>query len=108
MREERKMLDPELTGKVVVITGANHGIGAATAKAFARQGARVFITYYREPTRYSEEALQQAEAEDIGGDMLYRARQQQPAGPLVAAIQAGGGVAVAHETDLADPANIPD
>jgi NAD(P)-dependent dehydrogenase (short-subunit alcohol dehydrogenase family) len=29
------MIDPGLRGKVVLVTGANHGIGAATAKAFA-------------------------------------------------------------------------
>ena len=39
------MIDPGLTDKVVLITGANHGIGAASAKAFAGQGAMVFITY---------------------------------------------------------------
>ena len=29
------MIDPGLAGKVVLITGANHGIGAATARALA-------------------------------------------------------------------------
>jgi NAD(P)-dependent dehydrogenase (short-subunit alcohol dehydrogenase family) len=32
---------PELKGKAVLITGASTGIGAALARAFAAQGARV-------------------------------------------------------------------
>ena len=32
---------PELSGRVVVITGAAQGIGASTARAFAKQGARI-------------------------------------------------------------------
>jgi len=39
------MIDPQIDGKVAIVTGANHGIGAATAKALAAQGTKVFLTY---------------------------------------------------------------
>ena len=37
---------PDLAGKVVLITGASTGIGAALARAFAGQGSRVAIHYH--------------------------------------------------------------
>jgi 3-oxoacyl-[acyl-carrier protein] reductase len=97
------MLDIGLKHRVVMITGANHGIGAATARAFAAQGARVFITYYRDATRYSPEGLERAQQVGVGGDVLYRAMQQQSADPLVEQICSAGGTAVAHEIDLSIP-----
>lgn len=50
-------------GKVAVVTGGNSGIGLATAKAFAREGASVVIT------GRDEVSLQKAEKE-IGGEIL--------------------------------------
>ncbi|HEX7964026.1 MAG TPA: SDR family NAD(P)-dependent oxidoreductase [Candidatus Saccharimonadales bacterium] len=40
--------------KIVLITGAGHGIGAAIAERFAKQGARVAITYRKDEAGANE------------------------------------------------------
>jgi 3-oxoacyl-[acyl-carrier protein] reductase len=101
------MIDTGLENRVVLITGGNHGIGAATARAFATQGARVFITYLRlSPQDYGidpEEARRASEP----GLPLYHATQTRSAAAVVGEIRQGGGMAESWETDLADPATIP-
>lgn len=101
------MIDPQLEHKVVLITGANHGIGAASARAFAEQGAKVFIAYFREPCEYTGEELAAALKAGTGGDKFYRAKQQQSADPVVEEIRSKGGASCAYEADLADTGNIP-
>jgi NAD(P)-dependent dehydrogenase (short-subunit alcohol dehydrogenase family) len=53
--------------KVVLITGATSGIGMVTAKAFAREGAKVFFCGRRENLG----AKVQAEIRKAGGDATY-------------------------------------
>ena len=50
------MVNYGLQDKVAIITGANNpqGIGAATALAFAREGAKVVLIYKRLPRAYDE------------------------------------------------------
>ena len=100
------MIEPGLSDKVVLITGANHGIGAATAMALAAQGAKVFITYFREESSFTNEELVQASIQGVGGRLLYEAHQQQTADGVVQAIQAKGEIATTFEADLACVENI--
>jgi len=87
------MIDPGLEGRVAIVTGANHGIGAATARALAAQGVAVFITYLRlRPI-----------AEEAGLPAAYDERRAQTADAIVEAIRKAGGQGAAWEADLADP-----
>lgn len=96
------MIDPGLRGKVALITGANNprGIGAATARALAVQGAAVALTYLRTP---SEAASDPGEP----GEAHYLAAQTMDASVLLEEIRVAGGRAEAWEADLSDPTVIP-
>jgi NAD(P)-dependent dehydrogenase (short-subunit alcohol dehydrogenase family) len=85
--------------KVVVVTGGTSGIGLATAKAFAAEGASVFITGRRQDAL--DAALKQIGGRVTGvrGDMadladidrLYDAVQQKHAQIDIVFANAGGG-----------------
>lgn len=90
----------------MLITGANHGIGAATAKAFAAQGAKVFIHYLR--VMPVSHGMSEAKTESIKepGEARYSAQRRKSADEVVQAIRAQGGQAASWEADLGDPVNI--
>jgi 3-oxoacyl-[acyl-carrier protein] reductase len=81
-----------LAGRVAIVTGANHGIGAATAQALATNGVRVLLSYLRlnDPV-------------DPGTPGTYRSNRARDAGPVVHMIRQSGGQAEAIEADLRDP-----
>ncbi|MBI3973434.1 MAG: SDR family oxidoreductase [Chloroflexi bacterium] len=96
------MIDTGLQGKVALVTGANHGIGASTARALAVQGAAVFLSYlrlHRHPVDGSDPST--------GGQARYFAAQAQSADEVIERIRHAGGRAAALEIDLSDPANVP-
>jgi 3-oxoacyl-[acyl-carrier protein] reductase len=60
-------MDTGLADKGVVVTGASGGIGAACARAFAAEGARVLVHYHRGEDRARSVAA------ELGGAPLARA-----------------------------------
>ena len=72
--------DRRLAGKVAIITGASRGIGAATARLFASEGARVVLA-----ARSREEMTRIAEE-----------------------IRTSGGEALAIQTDVTDAVSVED
>lgn len=80
------------TQHVAIVTGANHGIGAATALELARRGCAVLCAYWpiRDPV---DPAIPDA----------YRRNREMAADHVVSDIQGCGGRALAVEADLRDP-----
>ena len=81
----------DLDHRVALVTGANHGIGAATARTLAACGARVAVSY-----------LRLEDAPDPGIPDRYRANRAGDADAVLAEIRRGGGDAIALEADLSD------
>src|ERR1700721_747611 len=80
-------------GHTAIVTGANHGIGAATAQALAGHGCAVLCTF-----------LRVSDPADPGTPQAYRDHRAQDAAAVVARITEDGGAAAAVEADLSDPA----
>lgn len=74
----RPLVIPDLAGKAVLITGGSTGIGAAIARGFSGQGAKVAVGYHA---------------------------SKRPALALASEIEAAGGEALAVEGDVARPAD---
>jgi len=101
------MIDPGLKKRVVLITGANnpHGIGAGVARAFAAQGSRVFLHYFRQTdSRAQHEGADNAASP---GESFYYSQQTKSADEVLAAIRKMGAEAHAWETDLSDASLVP-
>ena len=75
--------------RVAIVTGANHGIGAAIAIALARSGARVLATYLRLQASSGASAYETSRA-STAADLIERAESQ-------------GWAADALEIDLTSP-----
>lgn len=84
------MVEVDLSGHVAIVTGANHGIGAATAQRLAAAGASVLISYWRIRDDASEDTAP-----------AYRTNRAGDASKVLAEISDSQGSAFALEADLA-------
>jgi 3-oxoacyl-[acyl-carrier protein] reductase len=102
------MIDTKLKNKVALVTGANHGIGAAAAIAFAREGAKVFMNYLRlSPSEYGDISEEETDKATTPGRAYYYKILTKTADEVVKAIENIGGECCAYEADLSDYRNIP-
>lgn len=91
------MIDPGLEGRVVLVTGANTGIGASTARAFGEQGASTVVHYLSPPESPPEPGVQ----------VEYEAPGRPAAEAVAAAVEDAGGRVELVEGDLARPETAP-
>lgn len=88
-----------LHGKIAIVTGANSGIGLATAKRFAEEGARVFMTGRRKEQLDAAVTEVGPSARGVQGDVskladldrLYEVVQKEAGTLDILCANAGGG-----------------
>jgi 3-oxoacyl-[acyl-carrier protein] reductase len=103
----QRLVDTGLKDKVVLVTGANNpsGVGAGVAQAFAAQGARVFLHYFRQSDWPVAGAA--LKGSTTPGLSFYHAQQGKTADEVLERIRESGVQACAFEADLSDPSVVP-
>ncbi|KAF9486147.1 NAD(P)-binding protein [Pholiota conissans] len=83
---------PDLTGKVIFVTGANHGIGYATVKHLAGRGAKVYLGSRSEEKGLAAVASLELELADLSSKGKDAAKRPTP------------GKVIYHHCDMSTPA----
>jgi NAD(P)-dependent dehydrogenase (short-subunit alcohol dehydrogenase family) len=94
-------MTPRFEGKVALVTGAGGGIGLATARRFAEEGAQVVCADL-------DEATGRAAADEVGGTFVPVDVASEPAveAMFAAAVDAYGGIDVSfHNAGISPPAD---